>query len=326
MIQMAINAYANTTMGSLPRNDDAYVILDIHEYVIIAVVDGNGGKEAMINTGAIATSVIRDYFQRTITPKTSIQEMESSIRNLMFLLSRVYLTVNAMNEQYVDINASLALAAIQKTSLSACLCSIGSAEIEIIQNAQYRRLTQLYTEAYNLLDKGQIPPEELYTHPKRAILTSSLGVFDDFTYDIQRIRLLKDDILLLLTDGVYRVTTPGGVVETLGEAMQEKNDIKYCVDKVLDKAYSYQCDDNATLALIYIPDDNGATEVMKSEQKLHAPISSIRNQNMPSNPQGKNEIPRNNFFTPKSQVEQSRKSLFEDKNKAPIDEYNPYGL
>lgn len=330
---MSLYAYGNTTNGGLRRNEDAYYIGDIGDYLLLAVVDGNGGADGMVNIGSIVTTLTKDFFARLIKTTTALQDIRNQMDSYFYMLSRAFLTVNAIDERYSNITASVSILIVEKISLQGIVASIGSTEVQLIRTHQFRRLNELHTEAFRLLQQGEISEEELYTHPQRAILTSALGVFESITYDIQNIQLVKDDIVLLTTDGLYRVTTPEGVILDLVDMAGNDASIADSVDAILKKANSYECNDNCTLLVLYVPDDNSASAMQKSERLQHDlhPISSIRQPEGPRASQEK-QIPRNTIgfskqqASKKSSIQKNRQSMFqkEGAHSSIEREYNPY--
>ena len=93
----------------------------------------------------------------------------------------------------------------------------------------------------------------MYSHPKRAMLTSALGVFQDARIDIMKTQLMQEDILIFATDGIYRCMSPQDVIDKLAS----EKEISKGVDKILSDAKKEECPDNCTLICAYVYDDNG---------------------------------------------------------------------
>lgn len=251
---MSIFAYGNTEQCSMEINEDSYFIKKIGDYIVLMVADGNGSSKGMINPGAMAITVIGDYLEHIIKPNTSILDIYNQIDAGMFAVSRCFLSINALDEKYSNIYSSLTVCIIEEISMNMVLASIGNTEVLLIRNGQLTRVNKLHSEAFNLFKKGDISESELYTHPRRAILTSALGVFTEIDVDILKTQLMKEDILLFSTDGLYRCLTPQGVLETLAA---NGDDIPKAVNKILSKAKELENPDNTTLICLYVQDDNG---------------------------------------------------------------------
>lgn len=275
---MSLYAYGNTAKCNPNINEDAVYVGDINGYIVMMVADGNGTKKSMINPGSLAISIAVDYLKNFITDKTSIDDINAQIKYMMYTISRSFLSINAIDEKYANIYASLSVLVINNITLKGVAASIGNCEMRLIRNGQLKRLNHLHCEAFELFSKGEINEDEFFTHPKRAILTSALGVFDMPKFDILQEQFNSNDIILLSSDGLHRIIHPTEVLQLLSKY----DDMNEGVDNVLIKASDDGCEDNCTLICCYINDDNGMSIEDKS-QAISSPIfnpkSSLSSQN-----------------------------------------------
>lgn len=253
---MSLFAYGNSVKCSMDINEDSYAVKKIGDYVVLMVADGNGSSQGMVSPGAMAISIMSDYLTHIIGPKTSIKEIYDQIEAAMFSVSRCFLSINAIDEKYSNIYASMTVAIIEEISMNMVYASIGNTEIRLVRNGNISRINKLFSEAYDMFIRNEISDEELYSHPKRAILTSALGVFNEARVDIMMTQLMKEDILIFTTDGLYRCMSPQHVIETLA---QNGDSIPKAVDKVLGEAMDLECPDNCTMICCYVQDDHGVS-------------------------------------------------------------------
>lgn len=252
---MSVFAYGNSVKCMLEDNEDSFTCIKVGDYIVLMVADGNGHTKGMINTGALAISVMNDYLKHFIKDRTTLDDIYMQMDAAMFTVCRAYLAVNAIDEAYSNIYASMTVAIIDEISMNMVVASIGNSEIRLVRDGKITRLNRLFSEAYESFSRNEITETELYTHPKRAILTSAFGVFENAKVDIMKQQLIKEDILLLTTDGLYRCMSPEQVIELLAS----QNEIPKAVDKVLKEAEDAHCPDNCTLICAYIQDDNGVS-------------------------------------------------------------------
>lgn len=262
-------AYGNTTRCKPKVNEDAYYVGTIEHFVVMIVADGNGTKEGMVNPGNMAVTLMIDYLNTAINKDTHIEEVQKILDNAFYMISRCFISVGAIGADYQNIYACMSVALIDNISSCMVFGNVGNGEIHLLRKQTFTLLNKVHSEAYEAFEansQGELWNSEYWrTNMKRGIVTSALGVFDKPKADIQLVQLTKDDIIIMVTDGLMYLTGPIGIAEVLAEFT---NDMNKGVDKVLQKAESYECPDNCTLLCAYIITDNGMTLTKAKEREF----------------------------------------------------------
>lgn len=262
-------AYGNTTRCKPKVNEDAYYVGTIEHFVVMIVADGNGTKEGMVNPGNMAVTLMIDYLNTAINKDTRIEEVQKILDNAFYMISRCFISVGAIGADYQNIYACMSVALIDNISSCMVFGNVGNGEIHLLRKQTFTLLNKVHSEAYEAFEansQGELWNSEYWrTNMKRGIVTSALGVFDKPKADIQLIQLTKDDIIIMVTDGLMYLTGPIGIAEVLSEFTDDMNK---GVDKVLQKAESYECPDNCTLLCAYIITDNGMTLTKAKEKEF----------------------------------------------------------
>ena len=262
-------AYGNTTRCKPKVNEDAYYVGTIEHFVVMIVADGNGTKEGMVNPGNMAVTLMIDYLNTAINKDTRIEEVQKILDNAFYMISRCFISVGAIGADYQNIYACMSVALIDNISSCMVFGNVGNGEIHLLRKQTFTLLNKVHSEAYDAFEansQGELWNSEYWrTNMKRGIVTSALGVFDKPKADIQLIQLTKDDIIIMVTDGLMYLTGPIGIAEVLAEFTDDMNK---GVDKVLQKAEAYECPDNCTLLCAYIITDNGMTLTKAKEKEF----------------------------------------------------------
>lgn len=262
-------AYGNTTRCKPKVNEDAYYVGTIEHFVVMIVADGNGTKEGMVNPGNMAVTLMIDYLNTAINKDTHIEEVQKILDNAFYMISRCFISVGAIGADYQNIYACMSVALIDNISSCMVFGNVGNGEIHLLRKQTFTLLNKVHSEAYEAFEansQGELWNSEYWrTNMKRGIVTSALGVFDKPKADIQLVQLTKDDIIIMVTDGLMYLTGPIGIAEVLAEFTDDMNK---GVDKVLQKAESYECPDNCTLLCAYIITDNGMTLTKAKEREF----------------------------------------------------------
>lgn len=244
--------YGNTTQGKIEKQEDAISMLEIEDYYVLMIADGNGGQAGDINTGQLAINIMTNYLSKIIQPNTTIQEILESMSFGMFLVSQAFLSINAVSEKYRNIYASLSIVIISKTTKKMMFASTGNTEIQLIRDGKLQRINRIYSDAYEALQRGDIEEKDFYIAPGRSMLTSAIGVFPEVSADIMLFGELKEkDIFILTTDGIYRYLNPDEVIQILGEA----SNISEGVNQILTEINDMGGDDNASLIVGHLFDE-----------------------------------------------------------------------
>lgn len=241
--------YGNKTKGHLPIQEDAYLVEQFNSFYILMVADANGGQAGQINAGQLMINMLRDYLHTAITSTSTIKDIPDILDVGFYMISRCALSINTVDEKYSSLYTSLSVAVISEITHDMAIGSIGNSEIQLISGKSFKRLNEVHSEAAEALKKGEIEEYDFYSHPGRAILTSTLGINPNITVDIMLLgKLNKDDVLLLVTDGVNRYLTPPEVISTIAS----KETIQEGVDTLLKKIDSLGGEDNAAIIVGHV--------------------------------------------------------------------------
>lgn len=243
--------YGNKKQCQLNKMEDAIYVGDINDYFVFMVADANGGQVGSINIGQLSVNIMLNYLKKVIQEHTSVHDIQQSLDTGFYLVSQALLSINAIDVKYENIYCSLSVLIISKTSFQTVYGSIGNTEIQMVRNGKFNRVNRVHSETYEALMNHEIEEKDFYIDPRRAILTSALGIFEDPKTDILYIGALhENDIILMTTDGIYRYITPDKVIEILATA----SSIEDGVNSVLDKVDEEGGEDNASLIVIHLYD------------------------------------------------------------------------
>jgi protein phosphatase len=176
-----------------PVNEDNYAVL-IPELFVVA--DGMGGHVA----GEIASKLALDTLMNCI-------KQGSPADNPFFLLEQGFLSANQTvfqesqsDPRYSGMGTTLTAVWIKGTSV---YCAhVGDSRLYLYRQGQLCQLTKDHSLVWELARAGTISMEETRTHPQRNILTRAVGASESVQTDFEQFEWVKDDVLLLCTDGL----------------------------------------------------------------------------------------------------------------------------
>jgi PPM family protein phosphatase len=97
-----------------------------------------------------------------------------------------------------------------------------------------------------LLEMNQISKEEAKTHPRRHEIYRMLGLNENVSVDIEIRRVLKDEIYLLVSDGLWEPVDDADILKTI----QSHTDMQKAIENLVDMANQRGGEDNASIVLI----------------------------------------------------------------------------
>lgn len=237
---------ASTDRGLVREiNQDSFYVSDYDgkEYKLYILADGMGGY----NGGEIASKLAVDSVKNYIAENISNQEINQE--NLFILLKN---SIEYANEiVYEKAKSDYALSEMG-TTLDACLIynnkviigHIGDSRVYRIRKNIIRKLTTDHSYVEKLVRDGKITREESYHHPKKNMLIKALGCEKKVEADIFIKGFLKDDILLLCSDGLTNMVPDKEIYEIITNNKDEA-DKKLIEEAKLNGGY-----DNITAVII----------------------------------------------------------------------------
>ena len=131
----------------------------------------------------------------------------------------------------------------------AAIANVGDSRTYLARDEQLNQITQDHSYVAQLIREGQIAPEDIYTHPRRNVITRSLGHRLDVEIDVWSKELQAGDRLLLCSDGLWEmVQEPSEILNTLLAAEAPED----TVASLITAANSNGGADNISVIVIHI--------------------------------------------------------------------------
>ena len=121
---------------------------------------------------------------------------------------------------------------------------VGDSRIYRIRKQFMRKLTRDHSYVEDLVQDGTITKEQAANHPKKNMLTKALGCNAFVEPDKMVKGFLKDDILLICSDGLTNMLTENEIYQIITE------DVTVCAEKLVQKANDSGGYDNITAIII----------------------------------------------------------------------------
>ena len=198
-----IKAYAKSDIGKVREmNQDYYYISDsLSEVQLYMLADGMGGYKGGEIASKLAIQCAKNYietnFKQITKDKDSIIQLVGSS---MEYANMIVYEKSKEDKELEGMGTTLEICLIYNNKVY--IGHIGDSRIYRIRKEFIRKLTQDHSYVQKLLKDGTITPEEAEHHPKKNMLMKALGCNAFIEPDVMVKGFLKDDILVISSDGL----------------------------------------------------------------------------------------------------------------------------
>ena len=240
-----IIAYAKSDVGKVREmNQDAYYISDSSSEVkLYLLADGMGGYKGGEIASNLAIKCTKNYIENNFkeTPKDR-ESLIQLIASSMEYANMVVYEKSRENKEYEGMGTTLEVCLIYNNK--AYIGHVGDSRIYRIRKDFIRKLTQDHSYVQKLVKDGTITKEEAENHPKKNMLMKALGCNAFVEPDVLVRGFLRDDILLMCSDGLTNMVKQEDIFENA------KGNIEKAPIKLVDLANENGGLDNITVVVI----------------------------------------------------------------------------
>ena len=240
-----MRVFARSDIGKeRTKNEDHYYVSDNPKLKLFIVADGMGGYNGGEVASEIAVNSVKEYITGNFDKfKNSKEDIKIMIKNAIeYANSAIYERAKRVK----DLKG-------MGTTIDVCLIyyntmyvgHVGDSRVYRIRKKFLRKITKDHSYVQQLIEDGTITKEEAYTHPKKNMLTKALGCEGDVEPSIYVKTFIKDDIVLMCSDGLTNLIKENEIYEIVKE-----NPIK-ATDRLIAKANENGGLDNITVVIIF---------------------------------------------------------------------------
>lgn len=198
-----IKAYAKSDKGKVREiNQDYYYISESLDQVQLYILaDGMGGYSGGEIASSLAVQTAKNYIENNF--KEIEKDKDSIIQLLgssMEYANMIVYEKSKENPELQGMGTTLEICLIYNNK--AYIGHIGDSRIYRIRKDFMRKLTQDHSYVQKLVSDGTITQEEANNHPKKNMLMRALGCNAFVEPDVAIKGFLKEDILVICSDGL----------------------------------------------------------------------------------------------------------------------------
>ena len=240
-----IIAYAKSDIGKAREmNQDAYYISEPSSPIkLYLLADGMGGYKGGEIASNLAIKCAKSYIENNF--KDVAKDRDSLIQLVASSMEYANMVLYEKSKEDKELEG-------MGTTLEVCLIynnkayigHVGDSRIYRIRKDFIRKLTQDHSYVQKLVKDGTITKEEAENHPKKNMLMKALGCNAFVEPDVSVKGFLRDDILLISSDGLTNMVKQEDIFEIA------KGNIEKAPIKLVDLANENGGLDNITVVVI----------------------------------------------------------------------------
>ncbi|MBR3249116.1 MAG: Stp1/IreP family PP2C-type Ser/Thr phosphatase [Clostridia bacterium] len=240
-----IIAYAKSDIGKARQtNQDYFYISDtLNDVKLYILADGMGGYKGGEIASQMATTCVKKYIENNY--KEISKDRDSLIQLVGSSMEYANMVIYEKSKENKDLEG-------MGTTLEICLVHnnkvyighVGDSRIYRVRKQFIRKLTQDHSYVQKLVKDGKITEAEAETHPKKNMLMKAIGCSAFVEPDVSVKGFLKDDILVMTSDGLTNMVTKEQIFNTV------QGNIERAPGKLVDLANENGGIDNITVVVI----------------------------------------------------------------------------
>lgn len=216
---------------------------------LFIVADGMGGHQAGEVASDLAVQKIREELSWFLdssdaadtqpsmprTDKTTVIDGSTELP----LLHRLRLAIEQANQSIAsysqnnpgdagNMGTTVTCALIDEET--AIIANVGDSRTYLLRDNELRQVTEDHSYVAQLVREGQLAPQDVFSHPRRNVITRSLGHRPDVEIDLWVQALQDGDRLLLCSDGLWEmVQDDHALAEMLGGSDNPKSTVEQLI-------------------------------------------------------------------------------------------------
>lgn len=230
--------YADTHVGKVRRkNEDAFLLKEVWEntYVLSVVVDGVGGYPG----GGIASYLAcRCIYEHVANATVDEANKVADVLKAAVVYANNTIHSQHVNPMYDGMSCVLTAALIDIETGQVDVCHVGDTRLYVLNGEKLTKITSDHSIVGQMEESGQITELEAMEHPRRNIITRSVGKmnlqFDTDYIQTHSFALTSPSTLLFCTDGLYDMITSEHITNVLKEPLAVEERVNDLICKALD--------------------------------------------------------------------------------------------
>lgn len=238
---------SNTDIGLVRKlNEDYHMNYITDDFSLLVVCDGMGGHKAGEVASKKAVETVINYVKENENEK----DYKKMLIKAITLANEEVYKDSENNTEHRNMGTTIVACLIHGEN--AIVANMGDSRLYLYRNEELEQITVDHSLVNDLLSSGTITEEEAIDFSQKNVITRSLGIQDTVDVDIFDIKLIKDDLILMCTDGLTSQLEKEEIIEII----KEESNLDDIIKKLINEANDFEGIDNVTITLYLYEGEN----------------------------------------------------------------------
>lgn len=244
---------SRTDIGCLrDHNEDSLIVAP----PLFAVADGMGGHAA----GEVASEIAVDVLAERAPQHPDGEQLGRAVEDA----NRAVMQAAREGRGREGMGTTMTAAMLEGERL--VIAQVGDSRAYLLHQGALQQLTRDHSLMADMIEAGQLTPEEARTHPNRSVITRALGSDEHLRPDIYEINVETGDRLLVCSDGLSTMLRDADIERTLCRVQ----DPQRCATQLVNEAIAAGGHDNVT---VIVADVTGFADVRRKKMARKTKVS-----------------------------------------------------
>ncbi|MBR2804852.1 MAG: Stp1/IreP family PP2C-type Ser/Thr phosphatase [Eggerthellaceae bacterium] len=213
------------------QNEDSLIVTP----PLFVVADGMGGHAA----GEVASEICVKTVAECAPKHADAEELGQAVEQANCDIITAALT----GEGREGMGTTCTAAMLEADKL--VIAQVGDSRAYLLHGGKLSQITRDHSLMANMIESGQITPEEARFHPNRSVITRALGNDPDMVPDLYEIRVEAGDRLMLCSDGLTSMVEDADIEAIMNRVA----DPQRCAAALVNEAIAAGGTDNVTVVV-----------------------------------------------------------------------------
>lgn len=241
-----MNIWTITDTGAVrQQNQDACRVEILSpEQILLMVCDGMGGARAGNIASELAVGAFGDAVLERLNDPERAGDPGALLIESVETANRV--VCRRANTDPACLGMGTTLVAALVTEQTCYVVNVGDSRAYLASPDGIRRITRDHSLVEDLVERGEITPDQARTHPQKNLITRALGAAEAAKADLFQEPRVPGAFLLLCSDGLSNVVTDQEILYEIIHGGEPSD----CCKRLLDTALQRGAPDNVTAVLL----------------------------------------------------------------------------